>query len=286
MVSRTTEPQEEFWLTVLAIVGMLSLAGVIGIVFWYGIHYQLGYIGVRQAEGYETQTVSLDLKWDDLLKKYPQIRTPQENKKEDSKEHVDPLQEPALSGSIKMVQEPEKKQDRTLSAVQSFIKYANPKLGENQVSTLATSLVKWADHYNLPVGLVVGVAHAESNFRVNAQGVLVGGHRAVGPMQIMWPMHQPLAKQLGIRNKQAMFGDSGVKIGCHILKTYIKDEQSVIGGLKRYLSALSKVYILEKVMTGWIVVEQLEAGTITEEELRNAHQTEKNYMRRITTQRK
>lgn len=279
MISRITEPQEdEFWITILTIIGMISLAGVVGIVFWYGIHYQLGFVGIQKAEGQEMQMVSHDLQWDNLLKKYPHIQDPQENKQEEK-----PEQTPVINEPVRMVQD---EHDRKLVAVQSFIRYANPKLEQNQVSTLATSLVKWADHYSLPIGLVVGVAHAESNFRANAQGVLVKGHRAIGPMQIMWPMHQHLAKQLGIRNKQAMFGDSGVKIGCHILKSYIKDEQSVIGGLKRYLSALSKVYILEKVMTGWIVVEQLEAGTITEEELRNAHQTEKNYMRRLTTQRK
>lgn len=285
-MSRFDKQEDDFWMEVLAITGMISVALLIAIVFWYGIHTNLGLLGISKAEGTEVvdrKTVSSDdVKWNSLLLKYPQVTLPIKapdwtkvsiSAGQDSRDH-------------KPANDVEDVQNKKLEAVKSFIRYANPKLKIKQVDSLADSIVKWADFYNLPVGLVVGVTHAESNFKATAQGILVQGHRAIGPMQVMWPMHQDLAKRLGVPTKQAMFGDLGVKVGCYILKTYIKDEQSVIGGLKRYLATLSKVYILEKVMTGWIAVEQLTAGTITEEELKDTHITEKNYMRRLTARRK
>lgn len=272
---------DDFWMEVLTILGMISIALLMGLVFWYGIRYNLGWLDIKKAEGAKLdQTTSADIKWNMLLTEYPQVTIPM---KSFDWAKINSGSTPSNDHAPKT--EPEDIQSRKLAAVKSFIRYANPKLSSLQADSLAKSIVRWADYYSLPVGLVVGVTHAESNFRPSAQGILVQGHRAVGPMQVMWPMHQELARSLGVKTKQAMFGDLGVKVGCYILKTYIKDEQSVIGGLKRYLAALSKVYILEKVMTGWIAIEQLIAGTITEQELQDTHITEKNYMRRLIARR-
>lgn len=277
----TNEQPETIWEALLMMAGAISVAGIVALVIWYGISSRLGTMTVSPVEGAEeavNDVASADVtaKWDSLLSRYAKILST----------ITIPMPVTAHEeevGQTKLSADKEQDAHVVHSAVEEFIKYANPKLNQAQVSTLTNSLIRWAGYYRLPIGLIVGVTHAESNFRTHAEGVLcAGGHRAVGPMQVMWPMHQKLAKNLGVRSKQAMFGDLGVKVGCYLLKNYVQDEHSIIGGLKRYLSSLSKVYILDKVLTDWMTLEQLVAGTISVQELRDTHQTEKDYMRRLT----
>ena len=286
--NRELEAEETWWENLIAFLGSLSVIGIIILTLWYWIDQRISSIYSTPAEGstQETGAVSGDVgtsndietKWNRLIAKYPSNQKKIQVKEESADSFL-------ITTDEEEPEEESREETGIQEVVKAFIRYANPKLSDSQARSTASHLIKWAEHYKLPVGLVVGVAHAESNFKIRAEGILVKGDRATGIMQVMWPMHQKLARHLGVKNKQDMFGELGVKVGCYLLKTYIRDEQSIIGGLKRYLSSLSKVYILEKVLTDWMVIEQAVTGTISIEEIRDSHQTERNYMKKLTGRR-
>ena len=164
----------------------------------------------------------------------------------------------------------------------SYIQVSNRKISSEHAATLAKSIIRWSEAYSLPVGLTAGVMYAESNFNINAKGsILPEGSYAIGPMQVMWPLHQGLAKTLGVKAKQDMFGDLGVKVGCCLLSGYCRDENSTIGGLKRYLASLNKTYILEKVFLTWMIIDRLNSGGIGTEEIEEVRRAEQQYMKKL-----
>lgn len=280
----------------ITILGTIGIIGIITLTFVAWIIRLIDNESINPAEGSTTRTLTIipgedthisgdptyniQSGWNSLLTRYSMIFTTTS---------IEPEIKEVEKEKTKTVEPVIKDDDpsqHTFKVTKAFIKYANPKLADDQIESVARSLIKWAEYYTLPVGLVVGVAHAESNFRVRAEGILIKGDRATGCMQVMWPMHRKLAKELGVSSKNDMFGDLGIKVGCYLLKTYIQEQDSIIGGLASYLSSLSRTYILEKVIVDWIVIEQLIIGSITETELPDVHQTEKNFMSRITRGRK
>lgn len=113
-------------------------------------------------------------------------------------------------------------------------------LGFETILIQAASLIHYSESYQLPLGLTVGVAQTESTFRPNA----ASSAGAVGPMQVMWPMHAGLLSTIGITTReQLMTPDNGIHAGCMLLSRYLKAEQSVTSGLKRYYGALSTKYV-------------------------------------------
>lgn len=104
----------------------------------------------------------------------------------------------------------------------------------------AASLMWYADKYNVPLGLAVGVAQTESSF--NPRAVSHAG--ALGPMQVMYNIHYGLLGANGITKREDMFDpELGVAAGCLILSRYLKAESSVPGGLRRYYGVLSRNYV-------------------------------------------
>lgn len=277
--------------------GIATLCALIlGALFYYFAHRQL--LEASPAYGEEVyaqtqiqtpadQTLQIENKWNQLVEFFYKLKAkedsqalssdlPPANTTVQEKKKYTPV------ATLDLPMKPKTADEEKIQNIAAYMQVANKKLTDQQARLLAKSILTWSKEYNLPVGLVTGVMYAESNFKANAVGPAVGGgSRAVGPMQVMWPMHQSLAKTLGVPNKQAMFGDLGVKVGCHLLAGYCKDEQSVIGGLKRYLASLSRVYILEKVMLTWIIIDQLNSSTLSSEEIELAKQTEHQYIRKL-----
>lgn len=104
----------------------------------------------------------------------------------------------------------------------------------------AASLVKYSTEYNVPLALAVGVTQTESSFNP----ACISNKDALGPMQVVYGIHSGLLTKVGITKREEMFtADKGVQAGCFILGRFLKDEKSVIGGLKRYYGALSPKYV-------------------------------------------
>lgn len=148
----------------------------------------------------------------------------------------------------------------TYAKVLAYINYANPNLTDEARKDMGQAIIKYATQYNLPVGLVVGVINAESTFKADAVGKRTLSGKAKGPMQVMWPLHKDLAHSLGVNNVTILTADGGVKVGCCLLKRYIQNTKSILGGLAHYFSAPSKRYVLDAVITTYLAFEQLEHG--------------------------
>lgn len=264
------------------IVGMIVIALILSAIFWLVMEWCIlnipkkspTSIGAKPAEAVEITpqpVVDIETKWNRLLNQYLNINNT-------------PNTLPILNSEDEKAEvSSDDKRVKTEKIVETFILQINPKVTTQKADILSKAIVKYSAEYKLPIGLVLGVAFAESTFKMDAQGPLCkGGHRAVGAMQVMWPTHSRLASTLGVRSKHDMFGSLGVKVGCHLLSLYVKDAGSISGGLKQYLAVLSKSYILDKVFIVWMTIEQAETGLISKEEMKQVFQREQSYMRQMT----
>lgn len=117
---------------------------------------------------------------------------------------------------------------------------AGSAVKDEELLVEAASLMWYADKYNIPLGLAVGVAQTESSF--NPRAVSHAG--ALGPMQVMYNIHYGLLGANGITKREDMFDpELGVAAGCLILSRYLRAEISVPGGLRRYYGVLSRNYV-------------------------------------------
>ncbi len=96
----------------------------------------------------------------------------------------------------------------------------------------------------LPPGLVMAVIDVESRF--NRWAVSHAG--AVGLMQVMpfWP------EQLGMRRHQLVRTPENIKMGCAILRHYLKRERNnVVKALARYNGSVGKRWYSDMVINRW-----------------------------------
>lgn len=96
----------------------------------------------------------------------------------------------------------------------------------------------------LPPGLVMAVIEIESNF--NRYAVSYAG--AVGLMQVMpfWP------ESLGMRRHQLVKTPENIRMGCAILRHYLKREKNdVARALARYNGSVGKRWYSDKVIAQW-----------------------------------
>jgi soluble lytic murein transglycosylase-like protein len=101
-----------------------------------------------------------------------------------------------------------------------------------------------AGEVKLPPGLVMAVIEIESNF--NRYAVSYAG--AVGLMQVMpfWP------ETLGMRRHQLVKTQENIRMGCAILRHYLKREKSnVARALARYNGSIGKTWYSDKVIAQW-----------------------------------
>lgn len=123
---------------------------------------------------------------------------------------------------------------------------------------VAASILLNSRQYNLPLGLVVGVAQTESLFKPTA----LSSTKARGVMQVMWKYHEGLLKARGFSSEKDLHDpEMGVAAGCIILSRYIKAEESIIGALGRYYGKLTKSYV-GKVFAFWHAYEMYASGII------------------------
>ena len=96
----------------------------------------------------------------------------------------------------------------------------------------------------LPPGLVMAVIEIESNF--NRYAVSYAG--AVGLMQVMpfWP------ESLGMRRHQLTKTAENIRMGCAILRAYLKREKhNIARALARYNGSTGKRWYSDKVIDQW-----------------------------------
>lgn len=106
--------------------------------------------------------------------------------------------------------------------------------------TTAVALTHWSREYRIPLPLAIGVAQTESRFRPGAKS----SAGALGPMQVMWPMHKGLLSTIGVTTAADLHTpDKGIQAGCLLLGRFLVAEKSVTGALKRYYGAFSANYI-------------------------------------------
>lgn len=166
--------------------------------------------------------------------------------------------------------------------IEAYISYANPKLSPVDRQVMVQAIYENANQYSLPMGLVVAVIHIESNFNAGAIGPKTKYGRAMGAMQVMWPVHKGLAESVGVNEKSILTADGGVKVGCLLLSRYITAEKSITGGLIRFFSQPSPQYVLDKVMTAFLTYHQLSSGLLGLDMIAEAHKTEIASMKRLT----
>jgi len=162
--------------------------------------------------------------------------------------------------------------------IYEYMMTIKPERGNDILLELAAAAVKYAEKYSLPVGLVVGVMQTESMFNPKA----VSSANAAGPMQVMWNIHSGLLQANGIMSRDQLFTtDLGVAAGCLILSRYLRDEQSVAGGLKRYYGTLSGNYI-SSTYSNWHTYELYSSG-ILEAGSKKALAKDKSYLTSLMT---
>jgi len=96
----------------------------------------------------------------------------------------------------------------------------------------------------IPPGLVMAIIEIESNF--NRYAVSYAG--AVGLMQVMpfWP------ESLGMRRHQLIRTPENIRMGCAILRYYMKREkQNIARALARYNGSTGKRWYSDKVIDQW-----------------------------------
>ena len=165
--------------------------------------------------------------------------------------------------------------------IYEYMMTIKPERGNDILLELAAAAVKYAEKYSLPVGLVVGVMQTESMFNPKA----VSSANAAGPMQVMWNIHSGLLQANGIMSRDQLFTtDLGVAAGCLILSRYLRDEQSVAGGLKRYYGTLSGNYI-SSTYSNWHTYELYSSG-ILETGSKKALARDKSYLASLMTTKK
>jgi soluble lytic murein transglycosylase-like protein len=101
-----------------------------------------------------------------------------------------------------------------------------------------------AGEAKIPPGLVMAVMEIESNF--NRYAVSYAG--AVGLMQVMpfWP------ETLGMRRHQLVKTTENIRMGCAILRHYLKREKNdVQRALARYNGSVGKRWYSDKVIAQW-----------------------------------
>jgi soluble lytic murein transglycosylase-like protein len=101
-----------------------------------------------------------------------------------------------------------------------------------------------AGETKIPPGLVMAVMEIESNF--NRYAVSYAG--AVGLMQVMpfWP------ETLGMRRHQLVKPTENIRMGCAILRHYLKRENNnVARALARYNGSVGKRWYSDKVIAQW-----------------------------------
>jgi hypothetical protein len=141
--------------------------------------------------------------------------------------------------------------------VWSYIRAVTNKYMDSETSMrTAASIILYARRYNLPIGLVMGVAQTESNFKPTAYN----DTGAAGPMQVIWKIHYGLLNAYGYTGMDDLkTPEKGIAAGCLLLSRYLKKEKSIPGALKRYYGELSARYV-GKVYSHWHSYELMTSG--------------------------
>ena len=126
-----------------------------------------------------------------------------------------------------------------VSALAGFISGQNPEVPLGSALVQAAAFWKYSFKYEVPLDLVVAVAHTESHFLPSARS----GAGAAGIMQVMWRVHSGLLQANGIAKEEDLYDpDRGIAAGSLLISRYLKacgDTQTALG---RYYGGSASVY--------------------------------------------
>ena len=102
------------------------------------------------------------------------------------------------------------------NVIQEHIQKVNSKVGEDDARTMASSLTKWAEHFQLPVSLLVAVAQEESYFDKHA----ISSVGAMGLLQVLpkWHIGKLIKAREELGTPEPFDIDTNVFVGAWILR--------------------------------------------------------------------
>lgn len=154
----------------------------------------------------------------------------------------------------------------TLASYIEQVRPENDSLSRDDMRLMAEMVYRYAEKYNLPAGLVVGIIQTESSFRPSA----VSSADARGLMQVMWKYHSAVLKKNGIMKQDELHDiEKGIKAGCIVLSGYINAEKSITKALGRYYGKLQQQYVAT-VKSYWETYELVQSGSLDDKEWKTA----------------
>ena len=126
-----------------------------------------------------------------------------------------------------------------ISSLSDFIQAQNSDVSRGSSLVQANAFLKYSLKYNVPLDLVVAVAHTESHFRPGARSAA----GAAGIMQVMWKVHAGLLQANGIMNEEDLNDpEMGIAAGSLLISRYLKAYGDTKTALGRYYGGPASVY--------------------------------------------
>ncbi|HPE66333.1 MAG TPA: transglycosylase SLT domain-containing protein [Synergistales bacterium] len=120
-----------------------------------------------------------------------------------------------------------------------FITEQNANILMESALIQAAAFWKYSIKYEVPLDLIVAVAHTESHFNPEARS----GAGAAGVMQVMWKVHSGLLQANGILSEEELHNpDLGIAAGSLLLSRYLRTHEDLQTALGRYFGGPASVY--------------------------------------------
>ena len=120
-----------------------------------------------------------------------------------------------------------------------FITEQNANIPMESALIQAAAFWKYSMKYEVPLDLIVAVAHTESHFNPDARS----GAGAAGVMQVMWKVHSGLLQANGILTEEELHNpDLGIAAGSLLLSRYLRTHDDLHTALGRYFGGPASVY--------------------------------------------
>ena len=121
----------------------------------------------------------------------------------------------------------------------AFITEQNKSIPMESALIQAAAFWKYSIKYEVPLDLIVAVAHTESHFNPEARS----GAGAAGVMQVMWKVHSGLLQANGILTEEELHNpDLGIAAGSLLLSRYLRTHEDLQTALGRYFGGPASVY--------------------------------------------
>ncbi len=120
-----------------------------------------------------------------------------------------------------------------------FITEQNGNIPMESALIQAAAFWKYSIKYQVPLDLLVAMAHTESHFNPRARS----GAGASGVMQVMWRIHSGVLQANGILTEEELYDpDLGIAAGSLVLSRYLRAHEDTQTALGRYYGGSASVY--------------------------------------------